>query len=85
MVLPTTQTNLEILSTVGAGTFGSGEPTAASRLWVYRIIRVNGAKTTGDELRIPSARFILQGIAAAEEELPYMMRLKRSFELSTQG
>jgi hypothetical protein len=85
MVLANTSANLEILSTIGGGSFGSGEPTAASRLWCYRIIRVNGTKTSGDELRIPSARFILQGIAAAEEELPYMMRLKRSFELSTQG
>ena len=85
MILQNTSANLKLLTTIAGGTFGSAEPTAASRLWVYRIIRINGTKTAGDELRIPASRFILQGVAAAEEELPYMMRLKRSFELSTQG
>lgn len=85
MILQNTSANLKLLSTIAGGSFGSGEPTAASRLWVYRIIRINGTKTAGDELRIPAARFILQGVAAAEDDLPYMMRLKRSFELSTQG
>jgi hypothetical protein len=85
MVVQNTSANLELLSTIGGGTFGSGEPTAASRLWVYRIVRINGTKPPGAELRIPASRFMLQGIAATEEDLPYMMRLKRSFELSTQG
>ena len=85
MVVQNTSANLELLSIIGGGTFGSGEPTAASRLWVYRIVRINGTKPPGAELRIPASRFMLQGIAATEEDLPYMMRLKRSFELSTQG
>jgi hypothetical protein len=85
MVVSNTSANAEILMPVTGGTFGSGEPTAASRLWCYRIVRINGTKAPTDIFRIPASRFVLQGIAAGEEELPYMMRLKRSFELSTQG
>ena len=60
--------------------FGSGEPTTAGRLWCYRIIITVGANET-DTLQIPASRFILNSVVAKEEELPFLMRQKRSYEL----
>lgn len=86
MVVPnTTGTGISLLVPQTGGTFGSGEATAASRLWLYRVVRINGAKGASDILKIPASRFLLVGTVVDEEELPYMMRLKRSFELATQG
>lgn len=77
--------SLDIMSVLSAGVFGSAAPSAASRLWIYRIIRINGTKVPTTQLRIPAARFVLPGLVVKEEDLPYMMRLKRSYEISTQG
>jgi len=65
--------------------FSSGEPTAASKLYCYRIIQpwVDGDTTT---ISIPASRFYLTGVRDKEEDLVYLMRLKRSYELDqTQG
>lgn len=81
-----TSTNTEILSIVDGGLFGSQEGTAASKLWCYRFIRINNVVLAGGEvLLIPASRFIVVGTTVEEKELPYMMRLKRSYELGTQG
>ena len=60
--------------------FSSGEPTAASKLYCYRIVQpwVDGDTT---EITIPASRFYLTGVRDKEEDLIYMMRLKRSYEL----
>lgn len=81
----TTNTNYvsrDICTPIGVGSFGSMEPTAASKLWVYRIIRINGTKDPTSELKIPSSRTIMPGIVSKEDDLPYLMRLKRSYELA---
>jgi len=60
--------------------FSSGEPTAASKLYCYRIVQpwVDGDTTT---ITVPASRFYLTGVRDKEEDLVYMMRLKRSYEL----
>jgi len=60
--------------------FSSGEPTPAAKLYCYRIIQpwVDGDTTT---ISIPAARFYLTGVRDKEDDLVYMMRLKRSYEL----
>lgn len=60
--------------------FSSGEPTAASKLYCYRIVQpwVDSDTTT---ITIPASRFYLTGVRDKEEDLVYMMRLKRSYEL----
>jgi len=68
-----------------SGSFGSSEPTAVAKLWCYRIICTAGAVQPGDILQIPATRFVLGGTVIDEPDLEYMMRLKRSYELSTQG
>jgi len=60
--------------------FSSGEPTAASKLYCYRIIRP-WIDTGITKIQIPSSRFYLTGVRDQEEDLVYLMRLKRSYEL----
>ena len=72
---------------VSAGGFGSKEPTAAAKLYCYKLLRVSGVAppAPGELLNLPAARCGLYGRMFREEELPYMMRLKRSYELQQLG
>jgi len=79
----TSNSNLSFTSmmrTEVSTSFSSGEPTAASKLYCYRIIRpwIQAGVTN---INIPSSRFYLTGVRDQEEDLVYMMRLKRSYEL----
>ena len=65
-----------------AGSFGSLEPTAASKLWIYRVVIPRALPPEGSILNIPASRFILSAEIVKEDDLDYMMRLKRSFELT---
>lgn len=66
-------------------TFGSGDPTAADKLFCYRIVTtLTDDLSTGSTLVIPAARQILNGYMDEEPELVYMQRLKRSYELANQ-
>ena len=65
--------------------FGSLEPTTATKLWIYKFVIVLGLPTDpelGPTLRYPSSRIVLQSTIVKEDELPFMMRQKRSYELS---
>ena len=67
------------------GSFGSSEPTAVQKLWVYRIVIPVANDLTDLTITIPPSRFVLGAEIVKEDDLPYMMRLKRSYELATQG
>jgi hypothetical protein len=69
-----------LMRTEVSTSFSSGEPTAASKLYCYRIVQpwVSGSTTA---IAIPASRFYLTGVRDKEEDLVYMMRLKRSYEL----
>lgn len=68
--------------------FGSGEPTAGRKLYCYRIIEFELEPTLplpllpGDQIRIPSSRFIVNGEFVEEPELVNLFRMKRSYELN---
>ena len=78
-----TSANLMLPAT--SGSFGSSEPTAVAKLWCYRIIITGGTISPGETLEIPATRFVLGGTVIDEPDLEYMMRLKRSYEIATQG
>lgn len=65
-----------------AGSFGSLEPTAASKLWIYRVV-IPRNLPDASSIQIPATRFVLSAEIVKEEDLDYMMRLKRSYELSS--
>jgi len=68
---------------ISDGGFGSKEPTAASKLYCYKIVKTTGLTVyeAGETLSFPACRIGLSGRVFSEEELPYIMRLKRSYEL----
>ena len=71
---------------ISAGGFGSKDPTAADRLFCYKIVKTSGATppSVGETLSVPACRIGLSGRMFREDDLPYMMRLKRSYELANQ-
>lgn len=62
--------------------FGSGEPTAVQKLWAYRIVIFFDDPDDGQSCFIPATNFVVNSQIIEESEIPYLMRLKRSYELS---
>jgi len=77
-----TQGNLSIIN---EQQFGSASPTTCDKLWIYRIIIPLGgfAIDSDDFVIVPAVRYILGATIAQEDDLPFLMRQKRSFELAT--
>ena len=70
---------------INSDSYGSLSPTAADKLYVYKVI-VPGSLSgvIGQSLAVPSSRIIIPGSMMQEPKLEYMMRLKRSYELANQ-
>lgn len=83
MIPQTDFQSVTLLSNAFGGSYGSAAPTTAAKLWVYRIIRVAATDLNNQVLAVPATRFMLAANIIKETELPYMMRLKRSYELAT--
>jgi hypothetical protein len=67
--------------------FESGEPTAADKLYCYRIVQISATGPLDAGLSyivVPAARQLVAGRITEESELVYMQRLKRSYELANQ-
>ena len=65
-------------------TYSSLEPTAADKLYSYRIIALVLTRGEGSRLTFPACRVLIPGVMDKEPKLEYMMRLKRSYELANQ-
>lgn len=63
-------------------TFGTGLPTLANRLWIYRFVHVDKAGD-GTALRCPGVLGILDGAFGKEPDMEYMERLRRTFVLAS--
>lgn len=66
--------------------FESGEPTAADKLYCYRIVQISAESLDAglSNIVIPACRQLISGMLDEESELVYMQRLKRSYELANQ-
>lgn len=73
------------LSPIAGGEFGSASPTTVAKLWCYRFLIYSSETYVGAGLEVNATRFVLSATIIEEEDLPFIMRQKRSFELSTQG
>lgn len=72
-------------SLVRSQRFDSGEPTAADKLYCYRVVgTITLDLDDASTLQIPAARQIIAGAMGDEPDLVYMQRLKRSYELANQ-
>ena len=83
-----TQTDFQsttLLLPAHGGALGSSEPSAVQKLWTYRIVSPSAIDLDGLTINIPATRFVAAFEIIKEEDLPYLMRLKRSYELATQG
>jgi hypothetical protein len=61
--------------------FSSASPFAQDSLWCYRILIPRASDLSATYLSCPASRFVIEVIVGQEEDLPYMMRLKNSYEL----
>lgn len=77
----TASTVSSVYRLVNSNNASSLEPTAADKLYCYRLVFIAGEDGT---LSIPAARVLLPGTISSEPQLEYMMRLKRSYELANQ-
>jgi len=70
--------------TLGADTFGSGQPIATDKLHWTRTIWVNGS---GDNevLLIGPTNLVIQAVSAEEKDLVWLERLRRSYVLQDQS
>lgn len=66
--------------------FESGEPTAADKLYCYRIVQISAEALDAGQsyLLVPACRQMIAGVIDEEPELVHMQRLKRSYELANQ-
>jgi len=69
-----------IQKTIDSKDFSSAAPFANDRLWCYRILLPMVSDLSNVILGAPASRFIIQVIVGQEKDLPYMMRLKNSYE-----
>ena len=67
--------------TLKQDSFGSSEPSASEKLYTYCMCKFDDISTIAadDTVFIPGRRFILGGTAVKENDLEYVMRLRRSY------
>jgi hypothetical protein len=66
------------LRQIAGDTFGTGNPTASSRIHLTRIYNM---QTTGDghAIQIAGANYVIGGVTAHEKDLVYIERLRRAY------
>lgn len=60
---------------------GSGVATNGSKIYVYRMVRLDDATAPAGFATVPSARLLLSGQLREEAEFAQIMRMRRSYEL----
>jgi len=73
-----------VIFPINSSLIGSGEPTATETLYVYRVVIFATPPSGAEFVEIPPSRFIIDGAVAKEEDLEYIMRLKRGYILATE-
>jgi len=63
--------------------FGTGSAFAGDKLYLTRLVYIDAAAAGDSTVQIPPCDYATAVLVAKEKDLPYLMRLKRSFELST--
>jgi len=76
----------DIFSSTADNQFGSLDATTNDKLWIYKILIVLGIPPveppSTSSLRYPNSRMVLDVEVVKEEELEFLMRQKRSYELT---
>jgi len=64
-------------------TYGTCAAASSDKLYITRVISIPPVFVPAEFFRISPCAFVLALIVAKEDDLPYLMRQKRSFELAT--
>lgn len=72
----------ELMVNTRTARFGSGEPVAVQKLWVYRVLAMIGKPAGPQTITIPASTFVVNAQIIKEKDIPYFFRLKRSYELA---
>jgi len=62
--------------------FGTGTATAAQKLYITRIVYIDDSAPGDSTVQVPPCDYVSATIVAKEKDNPYLMRLKRSYELA---
>jgi len=62
--------------------FGTGTASNSKRIYLTRVVYVDPAALGLTKVSIPSSDFVTAAMIGKEKELPYLMRLKRSYEIA---
>ena len=77
----TNSTTAPLCQIIDSDKFGSGEPTLANRLHVYRFCSTNVTNATA--AAFPPMNLFIEGAFGVEPKLEYMERLRRTFVLAS--
>lgn len=72
-----------LMNPIKEAKFGAGLPTAADKLFCYRIVLPRSGLSSPDNsatLEVPGTRYVIAGRAEEESELAYIYRLRQSYE-----
>jgi len=72
----------DIFAPVSDQQWGSMEPTTADKLWTYKIILQVGTPDAFATIKYPASRVVLNADVRREDDAAYLMRQKRSYELT---
>ena len=79
----TTDTAWGDLALQGVSTFGTCAATTADKLHITRVVYSAVTGGAGFTSHIPPCNYVTAIMVAKEDELPFLMRQKRSYELAT--
>jgi len=62
--------------------FGTATASNAKRIYLTRVCYVDPTAALGTKVHVPPCAYVTAALIAKEKELPYLMRLKRSYEIA---
>lgn len=77
---PAAGVNVAFPQKIGDNVFGTGTATAGEKLYITRIAMNH---TADSSVSIPPVNYVVATMVVKEKELPFLMRMKRSYELAT--
>ena len=69
----------------GSTMWGTCAAATADKLHITRIVMVLNSASPDQVVHVPACNYVTAIIVAKENQLPFLMRQKRSYELATQG
>jgi hypothetical protein len=69
----------------GSTMWGTCAAATADKLHITRIVMVLNTAAIDQVVHVPACNYVTAIIVAKEDDLPFLMRQKRSYELATQG